>query len=290
MRRFSTHSPSLKTTLTTINNLYKSQTPIVMMTAHDYPSSLNCNSSNIDIILVGDSLGMVSLGYPTTLDVTVEDMLLHCRSVHRGNVNSFVIGDFPFGSYNTPKLAMETAVRFIKEGKVEAVKLEGGKEIKNRIQAITELGIPVIGHAGLMPQKVLKMGGYKAQGRTLESAKILLEDALTLQDAGVFAIVLECVPQCVASFITKKLRVPTIGIGAGAGCSGQVLVQMDILGIYEGQTRFSKRYEEIGARSRLALKNYADDVRARRFPQIQHTYKMVAKEEEDIFNEWVKTQ
>jgi 3-methyl-2-oxobutanoate hydroxymethyltransferase len=223
-----------KVTLQTIQNLYKSNTPITVLTAHDYPSGVFIEKSGIDICLVGDSLAMVALGYDTTTKITLEEMMHHSRAVARGSKNAFLVGDLPFGTYETsPTQALESSIRFIREGNVEAVKLEGGVEMAPTIQKITSVGIPVLGHVGLTPQRATSLGGFKVQGNTVEKAQKLLEDALALQEAGCFAIVLEAVPEIVATYITQKLKIPTIGIGAGNGCSGQVLVQLDALGVYD---------------------------------------------------------
>ncbi|KAJ3412116.1 hypothetical protein HDV05_001210 [Chytridiales sp. JEL 0842] len=277
-----------KVTLQTIQSLYKAQTPLTVLTAHDYPSAVFVEKSGIDICLVGDSLAMVALGYDSTTKITLDEMMHHSRAVARGTRSSFLVGDLPFGTYETsPTQALESSIRFIREGNVEAVKLEGGVEMAPTILRITQVGIPVLGHIGLTPQRATSLGGFKVQGRTVEKAEKLLEDAVALQEAGCFAIVLEAVPEVVASYITKKLRVPTIGIGAGNGCSGQVLVQNDALGIYDKfLPKFCKLYGNLHNPIVTSLSKYVEEVRSRKFPETKtHTFSM-EKGEEGRFEEW----
>ncbi|KAI8147382.1 3-methyl-2-oxobutanoate hydroxymethyltransferase [Fennellomyces sp. T-0311] len=223
-----------KVTIKTINRMFKHGEPISMMTAQDYPSGMMVERSGIDVCLVGDSLAMVALGYDSTTSLTVEEMLHHCRAVARGSKTPFLVADLPFGSYEaSPVDAVKVAQRFIKEGNVEAVKLEGGAEMSEHIKRITSVGIPVMGHIGLTPQRQSALGGFRVQGKTSKQAQKLLEDALALQKAGVFSMVLEAMPAEIAAYITDQLRVPTIGIGAGVGCSGQVLVMNDIMGLFD---------------------------------------------------------
>lgn len=253
-----------------------------MITAHDYPSGLFAEKGNADMCLVGDSLGMVTLGYDNTNPVTMEDMISHCKAVSRGSKLPFLVCDMPFGSYEvSPEEAVRNSVRLMAEGNAEAVKLEGGKEMVPTIKAITKVGIPVIGHIGLTPQRQSMLGGFRVQGKTMEQAQELLEDALALQEAGCSGIVLEAMPEKVASFITSQLQVFTIGIGAGPGCSGQVLVQQDMLGSFDKFVpKFCKVYANISKIATEAVKNYSKDVKEGVFPdKSKHCYKMKASEE-----------
>lgn len=263
-----------KLTLLDLQKKRDRREPIVMVTAYDYPSAMLAENAEVDIVLVGDSLGMVVHGLESTVGVTMEMMVLHCAAVMRTKSNAFVIGDMPFGSYEVSvEEGVRNAFRLMKEGGVDAVKLEGGAERANVIRAIVEAGIAVQGHIGLTPQSVSKLGGFKVQGKTAPSARKLLQDALALQAAGCFSIVLEAVPDRVAAYITEQLTVPTIGIGAGAGCSGQVLVWHDMLGLFARfQPKFSKQYVDVGAAITEALKAYAAEVRAAQFPAREHVF------------------
>lgn len=265
-----------KITIHTLQAKKQRGEPITMVTAYDYPSGLLVEQAGLDVILVGDSLSMVVLGNETTLPVTMDIMLHHCQAVARGARTPFLIGDMPFGSYEvSPEEAVRQAVRFLKEGGMEAVKLEGGREMAETVRAIVAAGIPVQGHIGLTPQSISALGGYRVQGKTAASAAKLLGDALALQDAGCFSIVLEAVPAAVAQAISQRLRIPTIGIGAGAGCDGQVLVYHDLLGLFDRFTpKFVRQYANIAAEIRQALTGYKEDVLARRFPAEEHTYPM----------------
>jgi 3-methyl-2-oxobutanoate hydroxymethyltransferase len=248
--------------------------PIVMVTAYDAPSGRLADEAGADLVLVGDSAAMTVLGHDSTVPASMEEMLILTRAVTRGARRPLVIADMPFGSFQvSDSTAVENAIRFVKEAGADAVKLEGAGAMLSRVRAIVDARIPVMGHLGLTPQSATMLGGYKAQGRSAEKALELYDDARSLEAAGCFAVVLEAVPGPVAARITADLTIPTIGIGAGANCDGQVLVWHDILGLYEGRTaRFVKRYAEIGAAIREALTAYADDVRERRFPEDQHTY------------------
>jgi len=249
--------------------------PITMVTAYDYPTALIVDRAGIDIILVGDSLGMVVLGYDSTVPVTMEEMTHHCRAVMRGVTGTFVVGDMPFGSYEvSPVEAAHNAIRLMKEGgSVDAVKLEGGVDIADSVRAITRAGLPVMGHIGLTPQTASRLGGYRVQGKTAADAQRLLDDALALQEAGAFAIVFEAVPDRVAATITERLRIPTIGIGAGPGTSGQVLVIHDLLGLFERfLPPFVRRYAELGKTMEAALAAYHEEVHSRAFPVQEHCY------------------
>lgn len=254
--------------------------PITMITAYDFTAATLIDQTDTDMILVGDSLGMVMLGYESTVQVTMDDMLHHAKAVARGAKRPFLVGDLPFMSYQADtNEAIRNAGRLLKEGGMDAVKLEGGREHALTIEAIVRAGIPVIGHIGLTPQLISKLGGYKVQGQTAVDAKRLLDDALVLQESGCSAIVLEAVPAKIAELISQRLRIPTIGIGAGAGCDGQVLVYQDMLGMSEKYLpRFVKRYGELGDATINAVQAYNADVRARQFPAEAHTYKIKRKE------------
>ncbi|KAI1196986.1 3-methyl-2-oxobutanoate hydroxymethyltransferase [Nemania serpens] len=292
--RWSSHSPlgaaldpaRKKVTMGVLRSMYKKNDPIAMMTAHDFPSAHVADAAGMDIILVGDSLAMVALGMQDTSEVTVDDMLLHCKSVARATKAAFTIGDLPMGSYEiSPEQALTTAIRFVKEGRVHGIKLEGGKEMAPAIKKITEAGIPVLAHVGLTPQRQNALGGFRVQGKTSKGAMRVLEDAFAVQEAGCFAMVVEAVPAEVASIITQKLSVPTIGIGAGNGCSGQVLVQVDMSGYFPpGRTipKFVKQYGNVWAESLRAIEAYRSDVKSRQYPAPEHTYP-IPKEELDTF-------
>lgn len=250
--------------------------PITMVTAYDYPSALAADRAGLDTILVGDSLGMVVLGYESTVAVTMEEMLHHCRAVRRGAQFAYLIGDMPFLSYQADRAeAVRNAGRFLKEAGMDAVKLEGGREMADTVRAITAAGITVVGHIGLTPQSAGKLGGYRVQGKTAADAQRLLDDARALEAAGAAMIVLEMVPDRVAERISQQLRIPTIGIGAGGGCDGQVLVLHDLLGMFDRFTpRFVKRYAELFPQMERALAEYCADVAGRRFPAAEHAFPM----------------
>jgi 3-methyl-2-oxobutanoate hydroxymethyltransferase len=241
---------------------------IGMLTAYDYPTAKIADAAGIDIILVGDSLGMVVLGYPDTLSVTVDDMIHHTRAVARGTQRALVVGDMPYLSYH---VSLEESVRnagaFIRAG-AQAVKIEGGKAQRIKtVEAILDAEIPVMGHIGLTPQSVNVVGGFKLQGKNADDARRLLDEAMALDQAGCFSIVLECVPEELAALITERVSVPTIGIGAGPSCDGQVLVFHDLLGLYDGHTpKFVRRYANIAEEMRAAITHYLEDVRSGRFP------------------------
>lgn len=250
--------------------------PLVMVTAYDYPSAVAVERAGLDALLVGDSLGMVVLGYENTLPVTMEDMLHHCRAVSRGASTPLLIGDMPFMSYqvSVPE-AVRNAGRFLQEAGMDAVKLEGGRERQDAIEAIVGAGIPVMGHLGLTPQSVHQLGGFRMQARTVEEARRLVEDAEILQEAGCFALVLESVPARLARLVSQRLEIPTIGIGAGAGCDGQVLVLHDLLGLDDRfSPRFARRYEDLQSRAVTALQAFRTDVRTRAFPGPEHARDM----------------
>lgn len=249
---------------------------ISMLTAYDYSTAKLVDQAGIDGILVGDSLGNVMLGYEDTLSVTVEDMIHHGAAVARGVKNALVVIDMPFLSYQTSVYdAVKNAGRLVKEGHAGAVKLEGGKELAPQIRAITAASIPVMGHLGLTPQSIHTLGGYRVQGKTEAAAQKLLEDALAVQEAGAFALTLECVPAKLAQLITSKLSIPTIGIGAGAGCDGQVLVYQDMLGMFDDYTpKFVKRFAEVGEVMKNAFAEYNRQVKEGSYPDEAHSFGM----------------
>lgn len=249
---------------------------ITMLTAYDYATALALDQAGIDAILVGDSLGMVVLGYENTLPVTMEDMLHHCKAVSRGARRAFLVGDMPFMSYQVSvEKAVENAGRFLQESGMDAVKLEGGRERLDAVRAIVSTGIPVMGHLGLTPQSVHQLGGFRPQGKSALAGKRLLEDALLLQEAGCFSIVLESVPARLGELISQRLQIPTIGIGAGAACDGQVLVTHDLLGLFERFTpKFVKRYAELRKETLQAFSAYIDEVSRGVFPSQEHTVEM----------------
>lgn len=248
--------------------------PISMLTAYDYLTARAVDQSGIDSILVGDSLGMVILGYENTLPVTMEDMLHHCRAVARGASRALLIGDMPFMSYQVSVTeAVRNAGRFLQEGGMDAVKLEGGAERLDAVHAIIGSGIPVLGHLGLTPQSVHLLGGFKTQGTSAEAAVKLLKDAQLLDQAGCFGIVLESVPDRVAEFISGQVSIPTIGIGAGVGCDGQVLVTHDLLGLFDRFTpKFVKQYASLHKDISAALRDYKQEVESRDFPKQEHSF------------------
>ncbi|MCB0033459.1 MAG: 3-methyl-2-oxobutanoate hydroxymethyltransferase [Anaerolineales bacterium] len=264
--------------------------PMTVMTAYDYTSARMVEKADIDAILVGDSLNMVMLGREQTNSVTVDEMLHHCKAVARGARIPFLIGDMPFMSYQvSQEEAIRNAGRFLQEGGMEAVKMEGGVEMADTIAAVIRAGIPVMGHIGLTPQTLSQLGGYRVQGKTASTARKLLEDALALQEAGCFSIVLESVPAPVAKIITEKLEISTIGIGAGAGCDGQVLVFHDALGMFDDLLpRFVRRYANVGEIMVNALATYRDEVREGVFPTEEHTYPIKENELEAFLAELEK--
>ncbi len=259
---------------------------IAMVTAYDAPSARLAEAAGIDGILVGDSAAMTVLGHESTVQITVDEMLMLTRAVARSVRRPLVVADMPFGSFQVSnEEAVRHAVRLVKEGGAGAVKLEGAGPSLSRVAAIVAIGIPVMGHVGLTPQSAVALGGYRVQGRRVRDAHRLREEALALQRAGCFAIVLEAMPAIVAEDITKRLDVPTIGIGAGGGCDGQILVWHDLLGLTTGHVpQFVKRYADLGQSARAALEAYVADVRTRKFPEAEHTYAM-AEGEAELFAE-----
>jgi 3-methyl-2-oxobutanoate hydroxymethyltransferase len=263
-----------KLPLTELADMKRRREPIVMVTAYDYPSGRIADAAGIDVVLVGDSAAMTVLGNDSTVPATMEEMLMLTRAAARGAERPLVVADMPFGSFQvSDEEAVRNGIRFVKEAGADAVKLEGAGPTLSRALALVGAGIPVMGHVGLTPQSATMLGGFRAQGRTAEKARQLLQDARALEAAGCFAIVLEAVPAQVAASITESLAVPTIGIGSGRGCDGQVLVFHDLLGLYDGKApRFVKRYADLAAETKDALERYAADVRSRAFPADEHTY------------------
>ncbi len=266
----------MKNTVVTIQKAKENKEKVTMLTAYDYSMAKLIDEAGIEMILVGDSLGMVMLGYEDTLSVTMEDMIHHTRAVARGVKNAMVVADMPFLSYQTSVYdAVCNAGRLMKEGRAQAVKLEGGREFAEHIRAITNASIPVVGHLGLTPQSLNAFGGFKVQGKTQEAAQKLLEDARIIEEAGAVAVVLECVPAKLASLVTEKIHIPTIGIGAGAGCDGQVLVYQDMLAMFgDFKPKFVKRFGEIGTQMKEAFQKYSEEVKAGTFPAEEHTFKI----------------
>lgn len=265
----------MKNTVLTMQKQKEQGEKISMLTAYDYSTAKLMDQAGINSLLVGDSLGMVMLGYEDTLSVTMEDMIHHSRAVANGAQNALVVTDLPFMSYHISiPDAVANAGRLIKEGHAAAVKLEGGEAFSETIQAITRASIPVMGHIGLTPQSIHHaFGGFKVQGKTIEAAQKILQDALAVEKAGAFAIVLEAIPADLAALITKKLTIPTIGIGAGNQTDGQVLVYQDMLGMYgEMQPKFVKRYADLGAEMNSAIQHYKTEIQQEQFPAAEHTF------------------
>lgn len=261
------------------------------VTAYDFPTASFAEQAGMDMILVGDSLGMVVLGYEGTIPVTMEDCISHCQAVKRGAPNTWVIGDMPFGSYQvSDEQAVVNAVRFLKEGNVDCIKLEGGVRVKSRIRAITDAGIVVMGHIGLTPQSSGQFGGYKAQGRTVESARNLIKDALAVQEAGAYSILVEAVPPEVTAYLSKLLTIPVYSIGAGL-CDGQLIISGDMLGKFQAFTpKFVKKYAKVAEVETNAFKEYIKDVKDRQFPTDEHVYHVIdsMEEFEKLFSEFNK--
>ncbi len=276
-------APPAKRATVTLSKLAEKKAlgePIVMVTAYDYPSAQVAEAAGVDVVLVGDSGAMTVLGYPSTVPVSVDEMLMLSAAARRGLSTPMLVGDLPFGSYEASnEQAIATAQRFVKEAGCDAVKLERGGTSVERAKAIVDAGIPVMGHVGLTPQTATALGGYRSQGRTAERAMEVIEDALALQDAGCFAIVFEAVPSDLTATIMPKLEIPVIGIGAGPDTDGQVLVFHDLLGIYDGHAaRFVKRYADVRGEMVKGLEAYTADVRGRRYPEPEHGYTMAPDE------------
>jgi 3-methyl-2-oxobutanoate hydroxymethyltransferase len=264
----------LKNTILTLQQRKQHQQKITMLTAYDYTTAKLMDESGVDCLLVGDSLGMVMLGYESTVSVTMEDMIHHSKAVARGAKNAFVVTDLPFMSYHASVYdAVHNAGRLIQEGNAQAVKLEGGQTFCEHIKMIAQASIPVIAHIGLMPQSVLSLGGYKVQGRDYQAAKDIILDALAVEQAGASAILLECVPAALATLITQLVSVPTIGIGAGSGCDGQVLVYQDMLSMFDGiSSKFVKSFAPIGDQMKRAFGDYCAEVKQQQFPALVHEF------------------
>jgi len=284
-------APAARKKVTTLTYRQKKERGeiITMLTAYDYPTAMAMDRAGVDSILVGDSLAMVILGYENTLPVTMEEMLHHARAVARGAKTALLVGDMPFMSYQVSvEEAVRNAGRFLGQGGMDAVKLEGGRERADAIRAITSAGIPVMGHIGLTPQSINQLGGFRAQGKTASAAKRLIEDALILEETGCFSIVLESVPARLAELISKKLSIPTIGIGAGNGCDGQVLVTHDVLGLFDRFTpKFVKKYADFHREMQKVFADYIEDVETKRFPAPEHTVEMKDEEWEELLKESV---
>lgn len=275
-----------KVTTLDIGIFKRKKKPITMVTAYDYPSAVHVDLAGFDIVLVGDSLGMVELGMDTTLPVTLDDMIHHTKAVKRGATRPLLLTDMPFGTCEGNRFeALKNAQRLMKEGGADCVKIEGGKERAETIKTIIDGGIAVMGHIGLRPQHISILGGFRAQGRTAAQARMIIEDALAVQKAGAFAVVLECIPSAVAKAVTKLLRIPTIGIGAGPETDGQVLVFHDLLGMLQHPhhaqfvPKFCKRYADVGEQIRIGLENYRDDVENGRFSSEAYSPYKMSKEE-----------
>jgi 3-methyl-2-oxobutanoate hydroxymethyltransferase len=275
----------MKKTTATFKKAKADGKKLTMLTAYDYSTAALVDGAGIDGILVGDSLGNVMLGYEDTISVTMEDMIHHGAAVARGAKDCLVVIDMPFMSYQESiEEAVHNAGRLMKEGRANAVKLEGGASVAAQIKAITDAGIPVMAHLGLTPQSINAFGGYKVQGKTEAAAKKLLEDAKAVEAAGAFSVVLECVPSALAAMVTKSLSIPTIGIGAGSDCDGQILVYQDLLGMFSDFTpKFVKRYAEIGSAMKEAFKAYIADVQSSAFPAPEHGYKIADEVIEKLY-------
>jgi 3-methyl-2-oxobutanoate hydroxymethyltransferase len=279
-----TADANVKVSLLALAAMKRRGEKIVVVTAYDAPSAALADASGIDAILVGDSAAMAVLGHESTVHITVDEMIVFTRAVARGAARALVVADMPFGSYQaSDEAAVEHAIRFVKEGHADAVKVEGARGTLSRVAALVDGGIPVMGHIGLTPQSFTMLGGYRSQGRTAEEARTLVADAAALQTAGCFALVLEAMPPPVAARISRILQIPTIGIGSGVDCDGQVLVWHDMLGLTSGHVpRFVRRYADLAAATRAALDAYVSDVRTGRFPEARHTYPMADHELEQF--------
>lgn len=264
----------MKNTILTLQQRKQKQQKITMLTAYDYTTAKLMDDSGVDCLLVGDSLGMVMLGYESTVSVTMEDMIHHSKAVAKGAKNALVVTDLPFMSYHASIYdAVHNAGRLIQEGNAQVVKLEGGRAFCEHIKMIAQASIPVIAHIGLMPQSVLALGGYKVQGRDYQAAKDIILDALAVEQAGATAILLECVPADLAKFITELVSIPTIGIGAGHGCDGQVLVYQDMLSMYDGvSSKFVKSFAPIGDQMKKAFADYCQEVKQQQYPASIHEF------------------
>lgn len=276
----SSYTATPRTTLTDLRSLYETKKPITVVTAWDFLTGQIVDKAKADIALVGDSLAMVALGYPDTNEIELDEMLYHVRAVNRGNQSSFIVADMPFGTYEkSTEQAVETAIKVVKYGKAQAVKLEGGQEMADTVRAIVRAGVPVMGHIGLTPQKHHTLGGYKLQGNSAESARKLIDDGLALEDAGAFGMIVECVPNKLAGIVTEAIKIPTVGIGAGPYVSGQVLVLADMLQMNDPDNyklaKFVKPYMRFFEDATKAVSQYKQDVVDKVFPNAdQNGYKM----------------
>ena len=279
--------PDGKLPLTELREMASRGERIVMITAYDHPSARLADAAGMDVVLVGDSAAMTVLGHSSTVPATMEEMLMLTRAVTRGAQRPLVVADMPFGSFQvSDEDAVRNALRFVKEAGADAVKVEGAGPTLSRVLALVGAGIPVMGHLGLTPQSATMLGGFRAQGKTAAKARRLLEDAIALEDAGCFSLVLEAVPAPVADRISERLAIPTLGIGSGPGCDGQVLVLHDVLGLYEGRSpRFAKRYADLSTEIRGALEHFAGEVRGGAFPAEEHTYAMPEDELSDFLSD-----
>jgi len=275
IKPMSTQNPNTRKTISDIKKLKEAGEKISMLTAYDYAFASIIDECDIDILLVGDSLGMVVLGYNTTLPVTMDEMIHHTKAVVRGAQKALIVGDMPFLSYQlSTEKALANAGRFLQEADAQAVKLEGGREYAETVRQMTTAGIPVMAHLGLTPQCIHQIGGFKVQGKKEDAARRIMEDAKIMEEAGAFSMVLECVPESLAREITRNLNIPTIGIGAGVHCDGQVLVINDLLGIYDKFTpRHVKKYTNLNAEIKKAVKNYIREVKNSNFPDADHSFK-----------------
>ncbi|MGL5313890.1 MAG: 3-methyl-2-oxobutanoate hydroxymethyltransferase [Peptostreptococcaceae bacterium] len=274
-----------KKTIIDLMNMKKNNEKIAWVTAYDYPTASFAEQAGLDMLLVGDSLGMVVLGYNGTIPVTMDDCIRHCQAVRRGAPNTFVVGDMPFGSYQTScEEAVKNAVRFLKEADVDAVKLEGGRRVLPQIQAISDAGIVVCGHIGLTPQSSGQLGGFKAQGRDINSARELIKDAIAIEQAGARFLLLEAIPPEVTEFISKKLSIPVYSIGAGLPCDGQLTICSDMLGMFQAFTpKFVKKYANIAEIATEAFREYVKEIKNEQFPKDEHVYHIIDSQEK--FNE-----
>ena len=266
----------MRVTITEIKEMKQKQEKIPMLTAYDYATAKMVDEAGVPLILVGDSLGMVMLGYESTIPVTIEEMIHHTKAVVRGAKKALIIGDMPFMTYHISMSdALHNATRFIQEGGAQAVKLEGGEVVAEKVRRLVDCGIPVMGHIGLTPQSIHQLGGFKVRGKAVEEAKKLLNDARILEESGAFAIVLECTPAPLSELITQKLAIPTIGIGAGPDCDGQVQVVSDILGLYtEFVPKHAKQYARLAGEIQNAVSTYISEVKALNFPTMKQSYTM----------------
>jgi 3-methyl-2-oxobutanoate hydroxymethyltransferase len=266
----------MRVTITEIKDMKQRKDKIPMLTAYDYVTAKMVDEAGVPLILVGDSLGMVMLGYESTIPVTMEEMIHHTKAVVRGAKKALIIGDMPFMSYHiSVPDALHNAARFIQEGGTQAVKLEGGEVVAEKVRRLVDCGIPVMGHIGLTPQSIHQLGGFKVRGKAVEEAKKLLNDARILEEAGAFAIVLECTPAPLSKLITQKLAIPTIGIGAGPDCDGQVQVVSDLLGLYtDFVPKHAKQYARLAGEIKNAVSSYISEVKSRSFPTMEQSYTM----------------